>query len=389
MSKRKHRAEFRKNRNVRQRDGDLTRRYDRETAGEDDDSRTERISGKGELSRRRTVVGVQVDDGNSRISIQPDVDLTLCRAGRVLSVHGLLSIVQADDGTYYRCTTRRILKTLSTDLRHVVSAGDRVQLLPGDQKTGGALSLDGELPEGTIERIEPRKSTLSRTVRGKQHVIVANVDQMIIVASAAEPRIKPGLIDRFLISAENGKLHSVICINKVDLVNPADLQPLIGVFSRMGYPVHLISARQGIGIDRLRGELQGRATVVVGQSGVGKSSLLNSLDPGLRLRVAEVSEETQKGRHTTTSARLLPLSGNIGYMVDTPGIRQFQLWDVIPAEVGGYFRDLRPFINRCKFPNCTHRHETDCAVKDAVADGWLDARRYESYCLLFEDEPAD
>jgi ribosome biogenesis GTPase / thiamine phosphate phosphatase len=212
---------------------------------------------------------------------------------------------------------------------------------------------------------------------------------MIIVASAAEPRIKPGLIDRFLISAEKGKLRPIICINKIDLVNAADLQPLVGVFSRMGYTVHLISARHNFGVDRLRGELRERSTVVVGQSGVGKSSLLNAVDPGLGLRVAEVSEETQKGKHTTTSARLLPLAGNVGYMVDTPGIRQFQLWDVIPAEVGGYFRDLRPFINRCRFPNCTHRHEADCAVKDAVADGWLDARRYESYCLLFEDEPAD
>src|SRR5262245_38958491 len=126
MSKRKHRAEFRKNRNVRQRGGDLTRRYDRETAGEDDDSRTERISGKGELSRRRTVVGVEVEDDSSGFAIQPDVDLALCRPGRVLSVHGLLSIVQAEDGTHFRCTTRRLLKTLSTEQRHVVSAGDRV-----------------------------------------------------------------------------------------------------------------------------------------------------------------------------------------------------------------------------------------------------------------------
>jgi ribosome biogenesis GTPase len=124
---------------------------------------------------------------------------------------------------------------------------------------------------------------------------------------------------------------------------------------------------------------------VAGQSGVGKSSLLNAVDPGLQLRTSAVSAETQKGRHTTTTARLLPLSGG-GYVVDTPGIRQFQLWDVIPAEVAGYFRDLRPYIDHCKFPNCSHTHESGCAVKDAVADGRLDLRRYESYCQLFAGE---
>jgi ribosome biogenesis GTPase len=114
---------------------------------------------------------------------------------------------------------------------------------------------------------------------------------------------------------------------------------------------------------------------------VGKSSLLNAVDPGLRLRVAEVSAENQKGRHTTTTAELLPLADG-GYVVDTPGIRQFQLWDVVPAEVAGYFRDLRPFVSRCRFPDCTHTHESDCAVKEAVADDLLDARRYESYLHL-------
>ena len=220
-------------------------------------------------------------------------------------------------------------------------------------------------------------------------MIVTNVDQMVIVASAAEPRLKPALIDRYLVTAEKSKLRPVVCINKIDLVSPADLQPLAGVFSRMGYAVLMVSATTGQGIDRLRREFAGRATVIVGQSGVGKTSLLNAIELGLDLRVAAVSTETQKGKHTTTAARLVRLATSGGYVVDTPGIRQFQLWDVIPAEVAGYFRDLRPFINRCKYPNCSHRHETDCAVKDAVADGWLDARRYESYCQLFEEDEND
>jgi ribosome biogenesis GTPase / thiamine phosphate phosphatase len=140
-------------------------------------------------------------------------------------------------------------------------------------------------------------------------------------------------------------------------------------------------------MDRLKQALSGKASVVAGQSGVGKSSLLNAIDPGLSLRVGAVSQDNQKGRHTTTTARLWPLAIG-GYVVDTPGIRQFQLWDVIPAEVGGYFRDLRPYINHCRFPNCTHTHEAACAVKNAVADGWLDVRRYESYCHLLAGDDA-
>ena len=153
----------------------------------------------------------------------------------------------------------------------------------------------------------------------------------------------------------------------------------------MGYRVLLLSAAAGIGIDRLRRAMSGRAGAVAGQSGVGKSSLLNAVDPNLRLRVARRTAETQKGRHTTTTARLLPLATG-GYVVDTPGIRQFQLWDVIPQEVAAYFRDIRPYVDHCRFPDCTHTHEANCGVKNAVADGRLDLRRYESYCQLFAGE---
>ncbi len=205
---------------------------------------------------------------------------------------------------------------------------------------------------------------------------------MLIVGSAAEPYLKPNLIDRFLVSAAKNRIRPLIVINKVDLLDRASLAPIVGVYSQMGYRVMLVSARTGFGIDRLRRALAGCATAVAGQSGVGKSSLLNAVEPGFALRVAEVSEETQKGRHTTTTARLLPLATG-GYVVDTPGIRQFQLWDVVREEIAGYYRDLRPLVSKCRFPDCTHTHEADCAVKDAVADGWLDARRYESYCHLF------
>jgi ribosome biogenesis GTPase len=368
--KRKIRTELRKNRSPRTRKPDYTRDFETEKFDEDRVQREERISGKGELTRRRTVVGVEADSTGAGLTVHRDVDLSECRLGRVLSVHGLTSVVQADDGVQFRCATRRLLKTLATDQRHVVAAGDFVYFRPAP---GG---------EGLIERIEPRRNVISRDSRGRQHIIVVNVDQVLIVGSAAQPYLKPNLIDRFLVTAEKVGVQPIVCINKIDLVDPVSLVPLAGAYSQMGYEMHLVSAASGVGIERLRRRLIGKASVVTGQSGVGKSSILNAVDPSLALRVSEVSEQTEKGRHTTTTATLVPLSSG-GYVVDTPGIRQFQLWDVIPAEVAGYYRDIRPYVSLCRFPSCTHTHEADCAVKDAVADGQIDARRYESYCHLF------
>jgi ribosome biogenesis GTPase / thiamine phosphate phosphatase len=369
--KKKVRADFRKNRTARTRPDDWTRQFEKHQFADKDTDREERISGKGDLVRRRTVIAAE-DQGKGDVGFEVllDIDTSVCRQGRVLRVHGLTSLVQGDDGQHYQCATRRLLKTLSTDQRHVVAAGDRVWFRPSP---GG---------EGIIERVEPRRGVLSRDSRGRQHIIVTNVDQLLIIASAAEPRIKPGLIDRFLVTAEKNHIRPLVCINKIDLIDPAELTPLVGVYSQMGYRVLLTSARTGRGIERLRRAMAGRQSVLAGQSGVGKSSLLNAVEPGLDLRVAAVSADNQKGRHTTTTATLLPLAGG-GYVVDTPGVRQFQLWDVIPAEVAGFFRDLRPFINNCRFPDCTHTHEDGCAVKDAVADELLDERRYESYCKLF------
>lgn len=378
---RKHRitrAELRKNRTERTRTKDWTRFLD---ASEDAEEvlvdRQERLTGKGDLTRRRTVRAAadaeQIEDPTLPVVLE--VDERVCRPGRVLSVHGLWSEVQDEDGRVYRCTTRRLLKTLQTEQRHIIAVGDRVMFRPINEATA----------EGVIERVEPRRGILSRSIQGRQQIIVANVEQVLVVCSAAEPPLKPNLIDRMLIAAEKGQIRPVICINKIDLVDPAQLQPLVGLYSQMGYQVLLLSAQTGWGLDRLRRVLKDRQSVVAGQSGVGKSSLLNALDPRLQLRVAPVSPDTHKGRHTTTTARLIPLCFG-GYVVDTPGIRQFELWDVAPAEVVNFFRDFRPYINLCKFPDCTHTHEADCAVKNAVADGRLDERRYESYCRILAGE---
>ncbi|NOZ39685.1 MAG: ribosome small subunit-dependent GTPase A [Planctomycetes bacterium] len=373
--KSKLRANFRKNRNVRTRKNDLTRTFNTDSEAIDDVESGQSVSGKGELTRKRTLAGAELVEDATGTIILPAVDKSICRQGKVLRVQGLVSIVQQDDGTLRQCATRRLLKTLSTEQRHIVAAGDFVWFRP-----------EGE-NEGIIERVEPRRGILSRTSRGRQHLLVTNVDQVLIVASAAEPRLKPNLIDRYLITAEKAGIEPILCINKVDLVDPAHLQPLVGVYSQLGYRVLLLSVLNGWGIDALRNTLRGRETAVTGQSGVGKSSLLNAIEPGLELRVQSVSGETQKGRHTTTTSELIPLSDG-GFVVDTPGIRQFQLWDVISEEVAGYFRELRPYVSHCRYPDCTHTHEEPCAVKDAVADGYIDVRRYESYLQIHAGDEA-
>jgi ribosome biogenesis GTPase len=372
-AKQKLRTSFRKNRSTITRDNNLTRQYELSSESLDDLESHQQVSGKGDLTRKRTIADADIHEDASGTTLLPAINQERCHLGRVLRVQGLVSTVRMKDGAIRRCAIRRLLKTISTDQRHILAAGDLVWLRPE-----GA-------DEGIIERIEPRHGLLCRTSRGRQHILVANVDQILVVASAAYPRLKPNLIDRYLVTAEKAKIKPILCIKKIDLVDPANLQPIVGVYGQLGYQVLLLSATAEWGLTHLRQLLQGRETAITGQSGVGKSSLLNALEPELKLRVQSVSGETQKGRHTTTTAELIPLAMG-GYVVDTPGIRQFQLWDVSREEVAGFFRDLRPFVSQCRYPNCTHTHEEPCAVKDAVADGFIDTRRYESYLQIVASE---
>ena len=396
--KKKIRVELRRNRTKPPRENDLTRQFQEDAGRAGDAATTERVRAKGDISRHRTIV---LDDAaapaGAAADAMPAVDPTASRPGRVLKVHGLLSTVELDDGRVVRCTVRRLLKSLVTDERSIVTTGDRVWVRPPAAVGSGQWAVGSETAsrdepapapgpiataEGVIERVEPRRGVLTRASRRREHVLVANVDQLVIVMSLVEPDLKPHLIDRYIATAVKGDLAPVLCLNKIDLADPAELQPMVGAYSQLGVPTLLTSARTGAGIDRLRGLLRGRATVFSGQSGVGKSSLLNAVQPGLGLRVREVSDVNQKGRHTTTTAELLRLDGG-GWVVDTPGVRQLQLWDTTPGEVEGYFRDFRPYVPLCRFPDCTHVHEVGCAVKAAVRRKHISDRRYQSYLGLF------
>jgi len=300
----------------------------------------------------------------------PAVDLSVCLPGRVLRVHGLYCAVAADDGRQFNCAVRRVLRNLVIDERNIVATGDRVWFRPAGPN------------EGVIERVEPRHGTLTRASRNKEHVLVANVDQLVVVGSLAEPALKPHLIDRYLVSAEQGRIAPIVCLNKADLADAADAQPLLGMYTHLGVTILLTSAATGKGIAELRDRLKGRQTVFSGQSGVGKSSLLNAIQPGLGLRVREVSDVNQKGKHTTTTADLIRLDLG-GWVVDTPGIRQFELWDILPEEVEGFFPEFRPLVPLCGYPDCTHTHEDRCAIKDAVLRRLVSQSRYTSYLGMF------
>ena len=255
--------------------------------------------------------------------------------------------------------------------------GDRVTI---------QLNDDGS---GVITERHDRLGKLSRRAAGrkvgKEHVIVANVDEAWVVQSVRKPRINPGFIDRFLVMAEVQAIRAGIIINKADLLDERAEEHIgffVELYASLGYDVHVTSVKTGEGIDERRSVLEEGIHVLVGPSGVGKSSLLNSLQPDLQLRTGGISEATQKGKHTTTYAELIPLGSadpDGGFIGDTPGLREFGLVGIDAAELSHYFVEFRAHMGACRFPNCTHDHEPGCRVKVLVEEDELAVERYESY----------
>lgn len=257
-----------------------------------------------------------------------------------------------------------------------VAIGDCVQVIDAGDGTG------------MINEILPRRNKLTRRAPGTkplEQVVVANVDQVIPVIAAAQPKPKWGMLDRYLAGIEACEVEALICITKMDALKNRDAGELMEVvedYRRIGYRVILTSAADGRGVDEFKAALTGRVSAFVGMSGVGKTTLLNAVQPGLGLRVGEINLELDKGRHTTTSLEMFPLEAG-GAVVDTPGMKTFGLWDVEDDDIALFFREMEPYVGACRFGlDCQHDTEPGCAIKSAVAKGVVSQRRYESYLYI-------
>lgn len=255
----------------------------------------------------------------------------------------------------------------------------------GDQVNVVQVSPD----QGAIEDIFPRRTKLARRAPGprgawKEDVLVANVDQVLLVFACDSPAFTPRMLDRYLVLTEFNELDALIVANKVDLVGMEQARTMFTPYEQIGYSVLYTSTHTCHGIDAVRTRLAGRISVVTGKSGVGKSSLLNAIQPDLGLKTSAVSKALNKGRHTTNVAELISLEQpSSGYVVDTPGIREIGLWRIPKDDLAWCFREFRPFLGMCEFNDCTHNHEPDCVVREAVERGHITQERYVSYIKLY------
>jgi ribosome biogenesis GTPase len=313
----------------------------------------------------------------------------------VLSGTGGVWRVQRDDGEVVEASLRGRVKKSNAGRRAdgslrrdtIASAATTLKLAVGDHVV---LEDDDSAGAVAIAEILPRRSQLARRVPGGgqgERVLAANVDEVMIVFAAANPEPHPRMLDRFLVIAEANELPARIVINKVELIGGVDAaRARWSDYERAGYPVHYTSVKAREGLEALHDALDGKVTVLTGPSGVGKSSLLNAMFAGLNLRVGEISESVNKGRHTTVGGFLHPLPGaHGGYVADTPGLREVGMWALAPAELDACFPEIRKRRDECRFADCTHRTEPNCAVRDAVSRGEISQARYESYLKLRDE----
>ena len=298
--------------------------------------------------------------------------------GRIIRVSGLQCLVEVEQ-SHWQCELRGRLKAGCRKTSSPVVAGDWVEVVPIAEGTG------------VIEAVHPRSSKFSRGASGArpfEQILFVNMDQLVIVVAACQRRPRRSFIDRAIVMAVKGNLQPVVCINKVDLVSPAAVGTLTAPYEALGYPIYRTSALRGDGMGAFKEALINLSTAVVGQSGVGKSTLLNSVEPGLGLKTKEIMKRHDRGRHTTTAVHLFKLQQG-GYVADTPGVKELRLWGVKPAELAVYYPELAPLHSQCQFGDCSHLHEPGCAVRAAVAAGRIASVRYEGYRRIFESLSRD